>query len=263
MQLIKTILPTAEPLSTAELKTHLVVEHTKDDADIARYGRSARAYCETFCRRQIVAATYALRLDRFWQGSLWLPNPPLLTVSSITYVDADGDTQTVATTVYDVDTYGLMGRVYLAYNQSWSTARSHPNSVIVTYVAGSVIPFAATYATNLLTWSGHTPTDGTRVRVSNTGGALPTGLSADTDYFVIEASGSTCKLATTAAGSAVALSDDGTGTNFIGVVPDAIKHAIKLLVADSYEQRRDLVLGVSMQSSKAVERLLWSERVEM
>lgn len=55
------------------------------------------------------------------------------------------------------------------------------------------------------------------VRVSNSGGALPTGLAADTDYYVIRASANTFSLATTRenaiAGTAINLTADGSGTH--------------------------------------------------
>ncbi len=55
------------------------------------------------------------------------------------------------------------------------------------------------------------------MRVSNSGGALPTGLSAGTDYWVIKISSSTFYLATSAAnanaGTNLTISNDGTGTH--------------------------------------------------
>jgi hypothetical protein len=60
---------------------------------------------------------------------------------------------------------------------------------------------------------------GTRVQVSNSGGALPTGLSAATDYFVVYLTDTTCSLATSyanaIAGTVITLSSAGTGTNSI------------------------------------------------
>jgi hypothetical protein len=54
------------------------------------------------------------------------------------------------------------------------------------------------------------------VRVANSGGALPTGLAAATDYYVIKADADTFSLATTRenawAGTAIDLTGDGSGT---------------------------------------------------
>ena len=58
-------------------------------------------------------------------------------------------------------------------------------------------------------------------RLLNSGGALPTGLSTDTDYYVIVVDANTIKLATSAsnaaAGTAVAFSDNGTGMHRLDV----------------------------------------------
>lgn len=54
------------------------------------------------------------------------------------------------------------------------------------------------------------------IRVANSGGALPTGISAATDYWVIKVDADTFKFATTRAlaqaGTAINLTTDGTGT---------------------------------------------------
>ncbi len=60
-----------------------------------------------------------------------------------------------------------------------------------------------------------------KVRFRNSGGALPTGLTAGTDYYTIRVSATTCRFATSRtnaiAGTAIAFTDAGTGTNVIDV----------------------------------------------
>lgn len=57
----------------------------------------------------------------------------------------------------------------------------------------------------------------TKVRFSNSGGALPTGLSAGTDYWLIRVSATTARVAASyadaRAGTAIAFTDAGSGTN--------------------------------------------------
>ena len=56
---------------------------------------------------------------------------------SVVYIDTDGATQTVSSSVYDVDIDQEPGRLRLAYSESWpSDRRSTPNSVIIRFVAG-------------------------------------------------------------------------------------------------------------------------------
>ena len=56
-----------------------------------------------------------------------------------------------------------------------------------------------------------------KVRFTNSGGALPTGLSAGTDYWLIRVSATTARVATTyanaIAATAIAFTDAGTGTH--------------------------------------------------
>lgn len=73
--------------------------------------------------------------------------------------------------------------------------------------------------TDLCTATGHGLKTGDKVRVSNSGGGLPTGLSAATTYYVIYVDADTFKLATTdalaVAGTPIDITGAGTGTHSI------------------------------------------------
>lgn len=91
----------------------------------------------------------------------------------------------------------------------------------VSYTSGSINQ-AITSVTNgsdLFTKVGHTLTTGIPARLTNSGGALPTGVAVDTTYFVIRIDDDTFKLAATAAdalaGTPINLTSDGTGTHTI------------------------------------------------
>lgn len=72
--------------------------------------------------------------------------------------------------------------------------------------------FTGIASTDVLTIPGYTPVDTTRVVLKTVrGSTLPTGLSADTIYFIRDSSGATCKLATTSGGTAIDLTADGAG----------------------------------------------------
>lgn len=73
--------------------------------------------------------------------------------------------------------------------------------------------FTAANATNVFTSAAHGLSNGMCVQVKNSGGALPTGLSALTNYYIINAATNTFKLSTSKGGSAVDISNDGSGTN--------------------------------------------------
>lgn len=84
------------------------------------------------------------------------------------------------------------------------------------------VVFTAVAATDLCTSTGHGYQNGDQVQVTNSGGALPTGLSAGVTYFAIVASVDTFKLATTRAnalaGTVIDITGAGSGTNSIARV---------------------------------------------
>ncbi len=137
MGLTQTVAPLIEPVSLAEAKLHLRVEEavTEEDALITTLIEAAREDVESFTGRQLCVATWAYTLDAF-PARMKLPRPPLISVSSIQYVDSNGETQTVSTDDYVVYTNTEPGRIGLAYNATWPTTRRIPDAVTVTYLAG-------------------------------------------------------------------------------------------------------------------------------
>ncbi len=69
--------------------------------------------------------------------------------------------------------------------------------------------------TDVLTLTTALP-NGTVINVFTTG-TLPAGLAVDTDYYVIDSVGSTCKLSLTAGGSAVNITSTGAGTQTLSL----------------------------------------------
>lgn len=67
-------------------------------------------------------------------------------------------------------------------------------------------------ATDVITSSAHGLTNGDLVTVTNSAGALPTGISAGVWYYVISATTNTFKLSATLGGSSIDMTSDGTGT---------------------------------------------------
>jgi hypothetical protein len=82
--------------------------------------------------------------------------------------------------------------------------------------------FTADHTTDTFTAAAHGYGTGDLVWVSNSGGALPAGLSASTNYYAIRTGADTFQLATSyqnaIAGSVVAISGNGTGTHSVVMV---------------------------------------------
>ena len=133
--LTETVAPAEEPVTTAEAKLHLRVDHGDEDAYIDTLVATARQQIEAITRRALVNTTFELKLDAF-PTEIRPPRSPLSSVSSITYVDTDGATQTLSVSVYSVDTDTEPGRISLAFEQSWPDIREQNNAVVITFVAG-------------------------------------------------------------------------------------------------------------------------------
>jgi hypothetical protein len=76
------------------------------------------------------------------------------------------------------------------------------------------VVFTANEATETFTATGHGMSNGDVIQVT-TDGSLPTGLAADTDYYVINKTTDTFQLSTTRGGSVKTISTNGTGTHTI------------------------------------------------
>ena len=128
--------PTHEPVSLEDIRIDRRVTDEAEEGYLMMLNAAARTYVEGVTGRQLVDATYVYTLDAF-PSEFRLPRPPLDSVTSITYIDSDGASQTLATSVYTVVTDDFeQGRVVLAYDQTWPTTRDVANAVTVTYVAG-------------------------------------------------------------------------------------------------------------------------------
>lgn len=180
-----------EPVSSAQMKLHLRQDLDDDDDLISTLIQAATEDASDFVGRQFCTATFDYFLDRFphAQNIIELPLPPVQSITSVKYVNNDGDTTTlVEGTDYDVDTDAEPARIYPSFSQTWPTdVRVHPKSVTIRFIAG--------YTT-----------------VAN--------------------------------------------------VPSAFKAAIKLTVGHWYDNREEVVVGVTANKlPRAVERLLWKKRV--
>src|SRR5688572_4003369 len=82
--------------------------------------------------------------------------------------------------------------------------------------------FTAANATEIFTATAHGLLNGQKARVTNSGGALPAGLSAGVDYFLIGVTANTFQLSLSVGGAAVPITTDGTGTHTLNPVPDYI-----------------------------------------
>lgn len=153
--------PAAEPVTAAELRTHLRADATElPDAEANALITDARTEIETMTGLAFITQSWRLSLDRWpaggetwWEGvretsitelyasgkplSLTLPRWPLQSITSVTVYDeaSNAATVTVAAT-FDVDTYQTPGRMSLKRGATWPVALRANDAIQIVYVAG-------------------------------------------------------------------------------------------------------------------------------
>jgi uncharacterized phiE125 gp8 family phage protein len=138
---IVTVAPTTAVVDTAALRRQCRVDHHDEDSVLDGFRDAATEMVERDSHCWLRAATVRLQLDRFpCSGVIELPRGPINSITSLTYVDDNGDTQTWGTSNYLADTSSIPGRITPAYGVSWPSARLQSGSVRVTYAAGYSTP---------------------------------------------------------------------------------------------------------------------------
>ncbi len=131
-----------EPVSLEEARLHLRLDATgsppshPDDSLVEAIIIAARLSAQKYTGLVIASQTYQLALDAFPEGGISLETWPVSSITSITYVDEAGATQTLAATEYELDTFVVPAMAQLKYQKSWPKTRAQHNAVIVTFVAG-------------------------------------------------------------------------------------------------------------------------------
>ena len=130
--------PTIEPVSITEAKRTLRVDHDVDDALISSLIVAARQEAEGLARRTFVNQTLELSLAA-WPGDdmIRLPMPPLVSVTSITYLSDANVSAVMPSADYIVIADVEPGLITLAKDKTWPTGTLRSVLPIrVRYVAG-------------------------------------------------------------------------------------------------------------------------------
>lgn len=125
------------------VKRHLRIDADDTDFDdlLAELIRAAREAVEHDADVCLLTQSWELTLDSFPSSSdtaIELPKRPAQSVTSISYVDTNGDTQTWDEDEYQVDVSSTVrrGRVRPAYGMDWPTTRDQLGAVRIEFVAG-------------------------------------------------------------------------------------------------------------------------------
>jgi hypothetical protein len=154
--------PVVEPITLAQAKLQCVVDTgmTADDSLISGLIVGARQFCEKKMQRAIFNRSMQLTMDyfpyfnfsstvgghrafpffsRYWEElAIKLPLPGCASVTSITYFDQNGATQTLDPTTYTVDLNSEPARIFPTSLLYWPWCQNFmPGNVIVKWVAGT------------------------------------------------------------------------------------------------------------------------------
>lgn len=131
--------PSNEPVMLNDVKAQLRVEHTEEDNLLTAFIIGARKHVEQVTNRALVTQTIELALDRFPYDSqsILLPQSPVQSINAIRYVDNEGITQTLDSSLYTLDVFNIPARLETVYGASWPSIRYQNNAVTIEYVAGT------------------------------------------------------------------------------------------------------------------------------
>jgi uncharacterized phiE125 gp8 family phage protein len=155
MGYVVTVPPASEPVSRAEAKVHLRVDtsFTDDDLLIDALITAARQFAEQETDRSFITQTWKYTMDCLpgshgypapsWGDEFTIPGNaivltkgPIQSISSITYLDTGGVTQTMPSTDYIADLSGPAARITPVFGKIWPIAQFQIASAAVTFVAG-------------------------------------------------------------------------------------------------------------------------------
>lgn len=248
-----------EPLSLAEAKLHLRVDITDDDALISALISSVRQYAETITRRAFIQQTWQYVIDSFpgpmltgvpWGKTFTLPQHAIeieksrvQQVTAINYLDMSGNPQVMPAAQYVVDYSSEPCRITPVFGQIWPIPMPQIGACNVQFVAGYAAP--VTFSGNTMavqgTWKTYAVNES--VQLSNVGGLLPAALAPNINYFIQSVvSPGIYTLSASPGGPAISLTDAGSGTSLVGVVPEGIKSWMKIRMNTLYEERSDVAI---------------------
>lgn len=135
---VRVIAPAAQPISLAQAKAQVRVDFNDEDDLIAGLIEAATDYVDGWTGalgRALMTQTWELSLDEFPNGAINLPLGPCRQIVAVTYVAANGSTQTVSSADYTTDFNPVEGWV-IPKAAGWPATMTTANAVTVRWVAG-------------------------------------------------------------------------------------------------------------------------------
>ncbi len=128
--------PLVEPVSLAEVKAHLRIDHLDEDNLISGYMRAATVTMERWLRRALISQDWHLVLDEWPAGPLRLPKPPLITVNAVTLTQLDGTEDNLDPQIYRVESRAEPGFLIPAGRSSLPRPGQRSGGIGISFTAG-------------------------------------------------------------------------------------------------------------------------------
>lgn len=120
----------------SDLRCQVRVDGTEHDTVLRGHAEAAAEELEEATGRVFLNKTLDVTFDDWPNDEIELPVAPVSSVTSVTYVDEDGDSQTWTSSLYQTDLSREPARIMPAYGQTWPTIRRQVGAVTVRFVAG-------------------------------------------------------------------------------------------------------------------------------
>jgi uncharacterized phiE125 gp8 family phage protein len=132
-----------ELITVADVEKQIRFDLSNQSEHIVSLIQTVRENCESITRRALKPVQRTLNLNEFpgGRGLIEIPNPPLRSIDSISYLDTDEVEQTLDPTTYKIffkNNFNPAQPSYIApiYGTSWPVALYDLDSITITYTCG-------------------------------------------------------------------------------------------------------------------------------
>lgn len=127
-------------LAQAKRQSEIDADITEHDTELQESIEEAQDLIEGFLQATLTETQYQYSLHEWpctYDGRIMLPKGPIISVMGVSYLDRDGNRQSLGIDSYAV-VEGQGGYIIPAWQTSWPVARAFPGSIVVEYTAGYV-----------------------------------------------------------------------------------------------------------------------------
>lgn len=173
-----TTAPATEPITTAEAKSHLNIDHANDDTYIDTLIESARIACEFYCNRAFITQTVTQEEDYF-RSVMPLKLNPVSSVTSIKYYDENETQQTLTAAAADrqIDLNSDVANIREGLTNTFPSIGDTINPIEIIYVAGygaaSTVPLQIKHAIKLMVSHLYENREGVNVPIASMATQIP------------------------------------------------------------------------------------------